>query len=151
MKKYIEQRRKEKLNSSAASKSPTRRKRTKLSREPSSPAHTPFVKKQTIPPSGWGQLKEVQFVDENLINKNPEMKKISKMKEELKTLREELKANDISEFKRLIGFKGSRRNKKSSRSQYSLNVTSKVKADILGSSLKLELRNTQIRGRFCLS
>lgn len=145
MKRYIEkQRRKVFRTSQAELSSPSKKKKVTIKREASSPVATPFVRKETLP-RHWGAYKEIGQLEPEDFERSKALKKLSKMKQQVETLRDQLKHNEVNEIKRVI--REAENKKRSARSLYTFKAVSKVKADIHGINNGVEARNLKYNGK----
>lgn len=104
MKKYIENRRQEKIQEFSIKSPRKRRRKETMAPEDSSKVINPFIKKDNIESRQWGIIKDPRSqMNSDDLKKNEVIQKFSLLKQELKTLRNSLKANDVGEFKKQIG------------------------------------------------
>ena len=127
MKKYIERQRKLK-SKDVRSKSLKfgRGKTVRFNR--ASTSKDLFALKNTVSPKRkWGMPKEPKInLNPVELKTNEKMYKLHVLKQDINTLRESFKTNDVNEFKRLTGYDKRKRN-----NQSHCPVESKVKADIM--------------------
>jgi len=106
MKKYIEKKRKNKLTVMNQPVSPTKRKKRTVHKDStSSPSYTPFIKKQTLPPNRWGDLKEISPSVEVSVQNSQEMLRIKAIRRDLEDLSRKFSRDGLTQFKKLIGVK----------------------------------------------
>lgn len=93
-----------------------------------------FMKKEDVEPRQWGIIKDPKpQMSPGDLKKNEVVQKFNLLKQDLKTLRNSLKANDIGEFKKQIGGYKMKRSNLSN-----IQVESKVKVDILNHIQRVE-------------
>jgi hypothetical protein len=134
MEKYIERQRKLKSKDVMNKSSKLRRRKT-VKFDRASTSKDLFALKNTVTPKRkWGMPKEPKVnLNPVELKTNEKMYKLHVLKQDINTLRESFKTNDVNEFKRLTGYDKRKRN-----NQSHCQVESKVKADIMDHTQTVE-------------